>query len=100
MSTFFPTSILVKTLELSDDKAHQVVNQDTPFYMCDFQCTTNPVLVGYGGVFAFIINVGDTWTTEHANLRDIMVMNQTAGNNGVLTVIASVPNKQVQKELG
>ena len=66
----------------------------------DFQCKTNTIVIGLGGVFDFVLNPGETYYTKHANLRDFMIKNSTAGNNGVVTIIATVPNKFIKENLG
>jgi len=99
-STFFPSSVIVKKITLSDDNPHILFNADIPFYDCTIQCTTNDVVLGYAGIMDFALNVGDTYWLNNANLRDLAVKNRVAGNNGEIVLIATVPNKFVSDELG
>ena len=99
MATFFPSSLVIKTITLADDNAHPVVNIDIPFYACDFQCQTNAMKIGAAGAIDFILYPTETYWTYNANLRDFQFMNHTAGDNTKLVVIATVPNAQVEKAL-
>jgi len=84
---------------MTDDTIQPIINEDIPFYCCDFQCLTNALKIGVGGIMEFTLNPGETYWTYNANLRDFQVQNDTAGNNGQVVIIATVPNAQVQKAL-
>lgn len=90
---------MVKQITLSDDTPHAIITEDIPFYSCDFQCQTNALKLGVGGAMGFVLNANETFWTYNANLRDFMIQNNTAGLNGTLVVIATVPNKYVSQSL-
>lgn len=98
-SNFFPTSLISLTLTLSDDDLHPIINQDTPAYSLDIQCHTNSVKLGVGGTADFELTPGSTWWTQFANLREVQVKNSVAGNNGEITIMASIPNAYVEQAL-
>lgn len=97
-SNFFPSSLYQKQITCGD-AAKPCSNTDVPFYEMDFQCSVHSVYVGFGGSFNFLLAPGDVYTMKRANLRDIMIINATAGNNGVITMNGSVPNAFVNQEL-
>ena len=99
MPSFFPSSLVVKKITLADDNPHAITNADVPFYACDFQAQTNALKLGVSGAVDFVLNPNETYWTYNANLRDFNFMNATAGNNGVLVVIATVPNAYVEQSL-
>ena len=103
MPTFFPSSVLVReipTTVLADDAPHVLSSEDIPFYAADMQCQTKAVKIGVGGGMGFILFPNETYWTYNANLRDFMVQNNTATEDGSLVIIATVPNKYVDKALG
>jgi len=103
MPTFFPSSVIVReipTTVLADDLPHVLSSEDIPFYAADFQCQTKAVKIGVGGSMGFILNPSETYWTYNANLRDFMVENNTATEDGSLIVLATVPNQYVSKALG
>lgn len=103
MSGFFPSSLVIKIIPataLADDKPHPVSQIDIPFYAADFQCQTKAIKLGVGGAMAFILYPNETYWTYNANLRDFMVENNTATEDGKLVIIATVPNAYVEKALG
>jgi hypothetical protein len=99
-SSFFPSSLVLKTITLTDDNAKVLSNTDIPFYACDFQCQTNAIQLGNSGNMDFILFPQETYWTYNANLRDFMVKNETAAANGKIVIIATVPNAYVEKALG
>jgi hypothetical protein len=99
ISPFFPSSIVVKSITMTDDNAHPIVNDDIPFYSCDFQCLTNAMNIGVGGIMDFALQVNETYWTYNANLRDFLVQNASAGSNGKIVCIATVPNAYVENAL-
>lgn len=102
MPTLFPSSVLVReipTTVLADDLPHVVSAEDIPFYSADFQCQTKAVKLGVGGSMGFKLYPGETYWTYNANLRDFMVMNETATEDGSLIILATVPNQYVEKAL-
>jgi hypothetical protein len=84
---------------MTDDTTQPITNEDTPFYACDFQCLTNPMNLGVGGILDLKLNPNETYWTYNANLRDFMCKNATAGSNGKITIIATVPNAYVENAL-
>lgn len=102
MKNYFPSSVLVKkitTTTLGDDAAHVLTDQDIPFYAADMQCQTKAVTIGVGGAMYFKLNPTETYWTYNANLRDFMVKNTTATEDGELIILATVPNQYVEKAL-
>jgi len=101
-SSFFPSSIItleIPTTTLADDKPHVVSNIDIPFYAADFQCQTKAIKLGVGSILNFVLFPNETYWTYNANLKDFMVMNNTATEDGSLIVIATVPNAFVENAL-
>lgn len=102
MNKYFPSSLVVKkvsTTTLGDDKSHNVSNVDIPFYAADMQCQTQAVKLGVAGAMDFVLYPNETYWTYNANLKDFQVMNNAAGVDGSLIVIATVPNQFVEKAL-
>jgi len=99
MSSFFPSSLVIKKVTLTDDDVHPIVNTDIPFYACDFQCQTNALKLGAAGSVDFILFPNETYWTYNANLRDFQFKNSAAGSNTTLVIIATVPNAYVEKAI-
>lgn len=102
MADYFPSSVLIReipTTTLADDLPHVVSTIDVPFYTADFQCQTKAIKIGVGGSMGFVLYPNETYWTYNANLRDFMVENNTATEDGSLVVIATVPNKLVEQAL-
>jgi len=96
---YFPSSIVIISETMTDDNPTPITNKDIPFYNVNLHCYSNSLYYGYGGVFAAKIEAGDVVWLEKGNLRDIMVQNVSAGSNGQIVAVATVPNKYVQQEL-
>ncbi|RLC68399.1 MAG: hypothetical protein DRH97_03255 [Chloroflexi bacterium] len=96
----FPSSIVTKVLQLSDDTAHPITTSDIPFYTCNFHCYTYAVKYGPGGSQEAIIYPDDIMWLRNGNLRDFRFKNKTAGQNGLIVAELTVPNAFVKKELG
>lgn len=99
MSSFFPSSLVVKKITLSDDNEKVLSNTDIPFYSMDIQCQSNAIYIGIGGAMDFILQPSETYWIYNANMRDFLIKNYSSGNNGVAVIIASVPNKFVEQAL-
>lgn len=99
MPSFFPSSLVIKKVTLTDDATHPIVNTDIPFYACDFQCQTNALKLGAAGSVDFILFPNETYWTYNANLRDFQFKNSAAGSNATIVVIATVPNAYVEKAI-
>lgn len=96
----FPSSVILKTLALTDDLAHVISTEDLPFYTCNFHVYTNSIKYGPGGSQEGVLNPGDIMWLDKGNLRDFMFKNYAAGANGLIIAIATVPNDYVNKNLG
>ena len=96
----FPSSVVIKSLQLSDDAPHPITTQDIPFYTCNFHCYTYTVKYGPGGSQEGIIYPNDIMWLENGNLRDFRFKNNTAGENSLVIAIMTVPTAFVKKELG
>ena len=46
-----------------------------------------------------VVTVGDVVSFRNANLRDIFVKNRTAGSNGKVVIVATVPQKVIKEIL-
>jgi len=102
MTDYFPSSLIVaevSTTTLGDDLPHPVSTIDIPFYAADMQCLTKAVKLGVAGKMGFVLYPGETYWTYNANLRDFLVMNNTATEDGQLVILATVPNDYVEKAL-
>jgi hypothetical protein len=97
---YYPSSTIARVVTLSDDNPHPISDIDIPFYCMDIQCQTNDIYIGVAGTLNFKLATDETYWTYNGNLRDFMIKNQTAGQNGVAVIIATVPNKFVEKALG
>lgn len=96
---YFPSSTISKVVTLTDDNPHPISDTDIPFYCLDIQCQTNAIYIGVAGILNFKLGTDETYWTYNANMRDFMIKNQTPGSNGVAVIIATVPNKFVEKAL-
>jgi len=99
MPSFFPSSLVIKKLTQTDDNPKAIVSQDIPFYACDFQCQDHTLKLGNSGAVDFILYPAETYWTYNANLRDFVFQNETAGENAVLVIVATVPNQYVEEAI-
>ena len=95
----FPSSIITKSLQLSDDAVHPITTSDIPFYTCNFHCYTYAVKYGDPGSQEGVIFPNDIMWLRNANLRDFRFKNNTAGNNALIVAVMTVPNDFVNKNL-
>ena len=95
-----PTSFYSISLTMTDDNPHPLTNQDIPFYEVNLHCYTNDLLYGNGTILAAKILADDVASFRNGNLRDIFVQNATAGNNGQIVAVATVPTQFLKKQLG
>jgi hypothetical protein len=95
----YPSSVITKKITLADDNIHNISDSDLFFYSCDFQAQTNAIKIGAAGIIETVINAGETYWTYNANLREFSFKNETAGSNGVLVILATVPNPEVEEAL-
>lgn len=95
----FPSSLVIKTLQLSDDLAHPITPNDIPFYTCNFHVYTYAIKYGPAGLQEGIIYPNDIMWLRNGNLRDFRFKNNTAGQNGLIVAEMTVPNEFVRKEL-
>jgi len=84
---------------LADDAAHPISTGDIPFYTCNFHCYTYAVKYGPAGSQEGVIYPNDIMWIRNGNLRDFRFKNNTAGENGLIVAIMTVPNDFVLKEL-
>jgi len=96
-NTFY--SLFSLSLTLSDDAAHRVCDFDIPYYEMNAHCLTNELYYGTGEVTEAPFGVGDVVSFKNGNLRDFFVKNRTAGNNGKVVIVASVPTEAVKDKL-
>jgi hypothetical protein len=85
---------------LTDDSTHPISEIDIPCYEVNIRCLTNPVYIGDGANMEDYLNVGDVLTLPRVNLKEILIKNYAAGNNGKVVVTASVPNWLTDEKLG
>jgi hypothetical protein len=84
---------------MTDDGIHPVSKFDVPFYEVNLHCYTNDLLYGDGNIMAAKIIADDVASFRNGNLRDIFIQNATAGNNGQLVAVATVPIDVIKKIL-
>lgn len=96
----FPSSIIIKSLQLADDTPHPMTTSDIPFYTCNFHGYTYAVKYGPAGAQEGIIYPNDIMWIRNANLRDFRFKNNTAGENALIVAVMSVPTDFCKKELG
>lgn len=96
----FPTSLIEKVLDLSDDLPHPITTHDIPFYTCNFHVYDHPVYYGASGTQRGKIYPNDICWLRNGNLRDFRFKNLTAGDNGVIVAELTVPNAFVKQALG
>jgi len=94
------TSFFSLSKTQSTDASEPITEFDIPYYEMNMHCYTNPVYYGDGSVMSAYINVGDVVFFKHGNLRDIFIKNKTAGNNGQVVIVATVPSEFVKDKLG
>jgi len=87
------------TITMSDDNPHRICEFDVPFYEVNLHCTTNDVYYGDGQIMAAKILADDVASFKHGNLRDIFIQNATAGQNGTVSAVCTVPNKWLMEHL-
>lgn len=95
----YPSSLIGKILQLADDEPHHLTTADMPVYTANIYCYTNSVRYGPKGNQRAVMNPGEVIWMDKANLRDFMFKNHTAGDNGLVVAVATVPNAFVTKNL-
>ena len=95
----FPSSLIIKVLQLLDDNPHPITTQDIPFYTCNIHVYTYAVKYGPSGTQEGVIYPNDICWLRNANLRDFRFKNVTAGENGLIVAELTVPNDFVSKHL-
>ena len=95
----FPSSIVIKTLQLADDLPHPITSGDIPFYTCNFHVYTHPIKYGPAGLQEGIIYPNDIMWLRNGNLRDFRFKNLNAGDNGLIVAEMTVPTDFVKREL-
>lgn len=93
------TTLFSISLTMTDDNAHRVVEFDVPFYEVNLHCYTNDLYYGNGSVMAAKILADDVASFKNGNLRDVLVQNVTAGNNGQIVAVCTVPTDWLRKHL-
>jgi len=81
---------------LSNDSANRVCDFDIPFYEMNLHCETNNIYYGTGEICEAPMVVGDVISFRNGNLRDIFIKNRTAGSNGKVILVATVPQEAVK----
>ena len=94
-----PTTFYSISITLSDDNPHPLVNTDIPFYDVNLHCYTKALYYGTGTLLEAEIGVGDVASFRNGNLRDIFIKNKTAGENGKIVAVATIPTKYIKKAL-
>lgn len=97
---YFPKSTLPIVIQLADDNPHPLTTTDIPYYTLNIFCYDNAVYHGVAGVMKGKIFPNDCCWYEYGNAKDILVQNVTAGSNGLVVAIATVPNRFVKEALG
>lgn len=95
----FISSVISFSKTMSDDNAHRLVEYDVPFYTCNLHCYTNAIKYGTGSVCDAIIYAEDIAWLENGNLIDLLFKNETAGSNGKIVAVLTVPIETVKKLL-
>jgi len=93
------TSCISLAKTMAADAAEPITLDDIPFYECNLHCYTNALIYGDGAVMDAYMNVGDIVSFKNGNLREIFIQNKTAGNNGKISVVATVPTHFVKEAL-
>ena len=97
---FYPSSTFISlTMTMTDDNAHQLTQTDLPFYEVNLHCYTQDLYYGDGLTMGAYIVAGDVASFRNGNLRDLFFKNKTAGQNGTITAVATVPMEAIKKQL-
>ena len=70
-----------------------------PFYECNIHCYTHGLYYGDGTIMDAYLPPGGVASFRSGNLADLFLKNLTAGNNGKLVIVATIPNKFVSEAL-
>lgn len=93
------TSFFSLSKTQTDDSITPLTEFDIPFYDMNMHCYTNPVYYGDGSTMSAYINDGDVVFFKNGNLRDIFIKNKTAGSNGQVVIVATVPTEFIKEKL-
>jgi len=85
--------------QLSDDAIHNLTGESIPFYECNIHVYDNDVYYGSGTTLKAVATANSVLTFRNGDLKDFFFKNKTAGNNGRIVAVASVPIKAVLDEL-
>ena len=96
-NTFY--SFFSLSMTLADDATHRVCDFDIPFYEMNMHCETHNLYYGTGEECSAPFTVGDVVSFRNGNLRDIFIKNRTAGDNGKVVIVATVPQESVKDML-
>lgn len=81
---------------LANDTANRICDFDIPFYEMNMHCEDNNLYYGTGEECSAPFTVGDVVSFRNGNLRDIFIKNRTAGSNGKVVIVATVPQAAVK----
>ena len=92
------TSFLSLKKTIGDAAAPFSLN-NIPFYEMNIHITTYDVYYGDGTLQEALAPVGSILDFPKGDLRDLFFKNRTAGSNGVVTVVGTVPDITVREAL-
>ena len=84
---------------MTHDGIEAITLNELPFYEANIHCYSNALYYGDGAIMEAYVNVGDVLSFKNGNLAELFIKNKTAGNNGQIVVVATVPTARVQEAL-
>jgi len=96
----FPNSLISVSKTMTADAPVNITDKDIPFYDCNIFVYDNSLYHGFAGQMNAVLDPGAVAWYRDGNLRDFSVQNVTAGANGKVVAVCTVPNTYVKQALG
>jgi hypothetical protein len=84
---------------LADDGPHKITLNDIYFYEINVHVYDNSIYYGNETTLKAIATAGTVLTFRNGNLKDIMIKNVVAGNNGRVVVTGTIAEPKTKKVL-
>lgn len=81
------------------DTAKPFTTTSIPYFECNFHCYDYDLYYGDGAVQEAIVQAGGGFNYPKGDLADIFFKNRTAGENGKIVIVATVPVQYVEVAL-
>lgn len=94
------SSVITFRHTATDDLPFRLTSYDIPFFEANFYIATHALVYGDATAQNAPQAAGTSFWFDKGNLKDVWFKNAGAGNNTVITVVATIPNLETLKALG